>query len=76
MDTVSSAQQYNCVHSSHNFRQPHVVSSTTWYCHLQEAHSEEERQRMQNAKFDGLNPSSAHRARGTAARRWNNVLPA
>jgi len=75
MDIASSAQRYNCVCSSHNFGQPHVVSSMTWYRHFQEARSEEERGWMQNAKFDGLNQSSARRARGTAARRRNNVLP-
>lgn len=75
MDSVgSSIQRYNCVCSTHNFGQPHSVSSATWYHHFEEAQTDEEQQRMQSAKFEGLNNSSA-RHRGTASRRRNNALP-
>lgn len=71
---AGSRTQRNCVCSSYNFGQPHIVSYATWYRHLQEARSDEERRTMQDAKFHGLN-SSTRRARGTASRRRNNLLP-
>ena len=70
----NSHQRYNCVCSTYNFGRPHVVSSTTWYRHFQEA-SADEQQRMQDAKFDNVAPPSNHRARGTASRRRNSILP-
>ena len=70
----TSNQRYNCVCSTHNFGQPHIVSSATRYRHYQEA-SADEQQRMQAAKFDGV-ASSSNRRGGTASRRRNNVLPA
>jgi hypothetical protein len=69
----TSNKRYNCVCSTYNFGQPHMVSSATWYRHFQEA-SADEQQRMQDAKFNGI-PSSSNRRGGTASRRRNNVLP-
>ena len=71
--TGSSAQRYNCLCSAYNFGQPHLVSPTTWYRHFEEAQTDEEQEWMQNAKFDGLNNSSA-RCRGTTSHRCNNAL--
>jgi hypothetical protein len=59
------------------------VSSTTWYRHLSEAGSDEERAHMNTAKLDvDTNPGGSsnsvkpRRSRGLASRRCNNVHPA
>lgn len=72
--TGTPNQHYNCICSSYNFGQPHLVSSVTWYRHLQEA-SVDKQQHMQDAKFISIASSSNCRARGTASHRHNNVLP-
>ena len=74
METGSAAQKLNCVCSKYNFGRPHLVSTTTWYRHLQEAGSEEERQQIHAAKLDDL-PANTRRPRGIATRRRNNTLP-
>ena len=74
METGSAAQKLNCVCSKYNFGRPHLVSTTTWYRHLQEAGSEEEWQQIHAAKLDDL-PANTRRPRGIAIRRHNNTLP-
>ncbi|KAG8218061.1 hypothetical protein J3R82DRAFT_6268 [Butyriboletus roseoflavus] len=56
---------YNCVCIKHNFGLPHLVSSPAWHRHLDQASSEEERQRIHKAKYQGLPQPS----RGTGPRR-------
>ncbi|KIK77622.1 hypothetical protein PAXRUDRAFT_17378 [Paxillus rubicundulus Ve08.2h10] len=81
MGAGPSSQQdstrYNCVCLKYNFGIPHAVSSATWYRHLEEASSPEEREHMRAAKADGSNnnPSKQTRPRGSAARRRNNLPP-
>lgn len=77
MHPVASQRRFNCTCSKHNFGRPHSVSVATWYRHLQEAGSEEERRRIQDARFDGSEgsePSLPRRARGR--RRTNFLRPA
>ena len=57
--------RYNCVCIKHNFGLPHLVSSSAWHRHLDQASSEEERQRIREAKYHGLPRPS----RGIGARR-------
>jgi len=45
---------YNCVCIKHNFGLPHLVSSSAWHWHFDQASSEEERQRIREAKYQGL----------------------
>jgi hypothetical protein len=67
-----SNARFNCVCIRHGFGQPHVVLSTTFFRHLQDASSEEERARIQAAKFDGVNNSTRRRAKGINVHsRWN-----
>ena len=47
-------QRYNCVCSNYNYGRPHPVSFATFHRHLKQASSEEEKKRIQDAKFDGL----------------------
>ncbi|KIK77880.1 hypothetical protein PAXRUDRAFT_51659, partial [Paxillus rubicundulus Ve08.2h10] len=82
MEAGPSNQQdglwYNCVCAKYNFGCPHLISSTPWYHHLEEATSDEERQRMHNAKSQfhpPANPPTDGRSRGAVGRRRNNVLP-
>ena len=82
MEPAGGTVRYNCVCSRHNFGLPHLVSSTTWYRHLSEAGSDEERARMNAAKLDinaisggSGNPVRPRRYRGLALRRHNNVPP-
>ncbi|KIJ17975.1 hypothetical protein PAXINDRAFT_9063, partial [Paxillus involutus ATCC 200175] len=82
MEAGPSNQQdglrYNCVCAKYNFGRLHLISSTTWYRHLEEATSDEERQRMHNAKSQfhpPTNPPTNGRSRGAVGRRRNNVLP-
>ncbi|KIK95744.1 hypothetical protein PAXRUDRAFT_776254 [Paxillus rubicundulus Ve08.2h10] len=70
--------QYNCVCAKYNFRCPHLISSTTWCCLLEEATSDEERQCMHNAKSQfhpPANPPTNGRSRGVVSCKCNNVLP-
>ena len=67
-----SNARFNCVCIRHGFGQPHIVSSTTFFRHLQDASSEEERARIQAAKFDGVNNSTRRRAKGINVRSRRN----
>ncbi|KAF8834252.1 hypothetical protein BDN67DRAFT_1049049, partial [Paxillus ammoniavirescens] len=78
MEAGPSSQQdglwYNCVCAKYNFGRPHLISSTTWYRHLEEATSDEERQRMHNAKSQfhpPANPPTDGRSRGVVVNRMN-----
>ena len=45
----SAAQQsmeYICLCRKHNFGRPHPVSKATWYRHIEEANTEEEKQHL------------------------------
>lgn len=69
---AGSSQRYNCVCSNYNYGRPHPVSSATFHRHLNQARSEEEKQRIQDAKFDGIDRPNPRRSRGTATRRRDN----
>ena len=69
-------ERYNCVCSKYNFGQPHLVSTATWYRHLQEARSDEERQRMQDARLQVPLGTVTAKPKRSAARRRTNVPPA
>ncbi|KIK91217.1 hypothetical protein PAXRUDRAFT_13898 [Paxillus rubicundulus Ve08.2h10] len=74
-----AAPQYNCVCIKHGRGQPHLVSTATWYRHLHEASSDEERQCMLEANRLWHGPDAhlliTSRLRGSVACRCNNVLP-
>jgi hypothetical protein len=60
----ASAAKFICVYRKHNFGQPHTISRSTWYEHLQQAETTEEKTRMQ-AACHGINeaaPSATRRA--------------
>ncbi|KIK80241.1 hypothetical protein PAXRUDRAFT_88122, partial [Paxillus rubicundulus Ve08.2h10] len=82
MEAGPSNQQdglwYNCIRAKYNFGCPHLVSSTTWYRHLQEVSSDEEQQCILIAKSQlhpPTNPPTDGRSRGAVGHRCNNVLP-
>ncbi|KAG1847252.1 hypothetical protein C8R48DRAFT_547524, partial [Suillus tomentosus] len=60
----ASAAKFICICSKHNFGRPHTILRTTWYEHLQQAETTEEKTRMQAARH-GTNeaaPSATRRA--------------
>ncbi|KAF8833937.1 hypothetical protein BDN67DRAFT_992757 [Paxillus ammoniavirescens] len=70
--------RYNCVCAKYNFRCLHLISSTTWYHHLQEVNSDKEQQCMLIAKSQLHPPTNSPtdgRSRGAVGHRCKNVLP-
>ncbi|KAG1745050.1 uncharacterized protein EDB91DRAFT_1345885, partial [Suillus paluster] len=54
MNTDQTGVRFLCVCTKYNRGQPHEVSYTSWYRHLNEATTEEEKQKMHTAKAFGL----------------------
>ncbi|KAG1811150.1 uncharacterized protein BJ212DRAFT_557504 [Suillus subaureus] len=46
----SDRQLYVCLCTKHNLGQPHRVAKSTWHRHLQEASTEEEREKMRTGR--------------------------
>jgi len=46
--------EYVCLCLKHNFGRPHSVSKATWYRHIEEAETEEEKQRLRASRVDQL----------------------
>jgi len=44
--------EYVCLCLKHNFGRPHLVSKATWYRHIEEAETEEEKQRLRASRAD------------------------
>jgi hypothetical protein len=51
--SLDKTPRYVCVCSKYNNGQPHEVSSATWYRHLQEASTDEEKQRIRSVNALG-----------------------
>ncbi|KAG2110325.1 uncharacterized protein F5147DRAFT_690109, partial [Suillus discolor] len=54
MNIDQAGVRFLCVCTKYNHGQPHEVSYMSWYCHLNEATTEEEKEKMQTAKAFGL----------------------
>ncbi|KAG1905037.1 uncharacterized protein F5891DRAFT_1183705 [Suillus fuscotomentosus] len=54
MDIDQAGARFFCVCTKYNHGQPHEVSYTSWYRHLNEATTEEEKQKMHTVKAFGL----------------------
>jgi hypothetical protein len=54
MNIDQTGLRYLCVCTKYNHGQPHEVSYTSWYHHLNEATNEEEKQKMHTVKAFGL----------------------
>ncbi|KAG1866996.1 hypothetical protein C8R48DRAFT_599867, partial [Suillus tomentosus] len=73
MDIDQAGARFFCVCTKYNHGQPHEVSYTSWYRHLNEATTEEEKQKMHTAKAFGLEaltiPDPPAQASGKLAKR-------
>ena len=72
----SAAQQsteYICLCIKHNFGRPHQVSKATWYRHIEEAETKEEKQRLRSSRPDRPSGNTTGRCAATIqamVKRW------
>ena len=69
--TAQQSMEYVCLCLKHNFGHPHSVSKATWYCHIEEAKTEEEKQRLRASRADRPSVHTTHTATIQAmVKRW------
>ncbi|KIO04827.1 hypothetical protein M404DRAFT_142201, partial [Pisolithus tinctorius Marx 270] len=61
--SLNASTHFLCVCKKYNFGRPHPVSHSTWYQHINEAETDEEKQRIQSAKC--LDEPDQHDCSGT-----------
>jgi len=57
--------EYICLCHKHNFGRPHPVSKATWYRHIEEADTEEEKQHLRASRADRLSVNTTGRHAAT-----------
>ena len=66
--------EYICLCRKHNFGRPHPVSKATWYRHIEEADTEEEKQHLRASRADRPSVNTTGRRAATIQAMVNRRL--